>query len=729
MLIIAVIVAVSIRITKAKLDKVISYSYYSAYSTLSDVSRSMYLDLKGHRVDLDYYLSFVNLIKDVKEDLSVKAASVKVFLKNSFITPAYAASTYLKPTVWSGKPFYACAAKSEYWLDTKLCSTSDDSSSWNYQKYSPDSYNPGTFYAFCKDSSGINQFGPYHLPKPGETPYKLDCTSKNYKEQIILCLGTNNMNNFGCNGNTTWVLSAGSSLPNGVTNQFGGTPSLPQVASMISYVKSLAETNNKVYYGSEIMLGSYGIPEQLPNSCEYKYNGKCYQGYNYFAEVLSSGTPTIYKCANGYYSLHGSTPDYYLTCADNGGTAISGGYTTNYRNLLSKCPTGAELGAMGHLSAEQPESYLNINEYTISGNCYYAQMKCGEDSFIWVGNGSNPYSYGRAVCIPCSDRYNSDHILASDRKSVDFTASPYNCPKDKDPSGGGGSGGGGGSEPDPDTEPEEPEEPVQPEVCNPAVSCGCGYEPSANGCECKAIENFEREESCSASQVWSESACGCVSKVPSLPKTGSKFCELFETYVNKSGTACNGDSIADNTTDFSSKKPDITLRNGIKLYNMSKGNERLLEDLETMSGLEETDEMSDSYREIYFEQHGYLVYADIDGKNGDSKLWEDVYPFYITLTGKVIPLFDKDNPGQSGADSKNHLEVSVSRRKFQQRGTDWIVKSEPFQRAACTAGYVSADAPYCKDYSLGVDNRCFANVNIRYSPCKLKPIKPIGFFF
>ena len=50
MLIIAVIVAVSIRITKAKLDKVVSYTYYSAYSTLSDVSRSMYLDIKDHKV-------------------------------------------------------------------------------------------------------------------------------------------------------------------------------------------------------------------------------------------------------------------------------------------------------------------------------------------------------------------------------------------------------------------------------------------------------------------------------------------------------------------------------------------------------------------------------------------------------------------------------------------------------------------------------------------------------
>ena len=44
MLIIAVIVAVSIGITKAKLDNIVSYTYYNAYSSLRKISAEMLAD-------------------------------------------------------------------------------------------------------------------------------------------------------------------------------------------------------------------------------------------------------------------------------------------------------------------------------------------------------------------------------------------------------------------------------------------------------------------------------------------------------------------------------------------------------------------------------------------------------------------------------------------------------------------------------------------------------------
>ena len=44
MLIIAVIVAVTIGITKAKLDNIVSYTYYNAYSTLRSISTEMLAD-------------------------------------------------------------------------------------------------------------------------------------------------------------------------------------------------------------------------------------------------------------------------------------------------------------------------------------------------------------------------------------------------------------------------------------------------------------------------------------------------------------------------------------------------------------------------------------------------------------------------------------------------------------------------------------------------------------
>ena len=47
MLVIAVVVGVSIKITKAKLNQIVSYTYYSAYSTLRNVSGQMLQDFKA----------------------------------------------------------------------------------------------------------------------------------------------------------------------------------------------------------------------------------------------------------------------------------------------------------------------------------------------------------------------------------------------------------------------------------------------------------------------------------------------------------------------------------------------------------------------------------------------------------------------------------------------------------------------------------------------------------
>ena len=44
MLIIAVVVGVSIKVTKAKLDSVISYTYYGAYSTLRSATSEIIAD-------------------------------------------------------------------------------------------------------------------------------------------------------------------------------------------------------------------------------------------------------------------------------------------------------------------------------------------------------------------------------------------------------------------------------------------------------------------------------------------------------------------------------------------------------------------------------------------------------------------------------------------------------------------------------------------------------------
>ncbi|MFQ8626938.1 MAG: type II secretion system protein, partial [Candidatus Gastranaerophilaceae bacterium] len=60
MLIIAVIVGVSIKVTKSRLDNVISYTYYSTYSTLRSVTSNMLADFNPND---EIYHAKNNIIK------------------------------------------------------------------------------------------------------------------------------------------------------------------------------------------------------------------------------------------------------------------------------------------------------------------------------------------------------------------------------------------------------------------------------------------------------------------------------------------------------------------------------------------------------------------------------------------------------------------------------------------------------------------------------------------
>ena len=55
MLIISVVVAVTIGITKRKLESTVSYTYYSAYETLKDVSRSLLTDFNPKNEKYQHY--------------------------------------------------------------------------------------------------------------------------------------------------------------------------------------------------------------------------------------------------------------------------------------------------------------------------------------------------------------------------------------------------------------------------------------------------------------------------------------------------------------------------------------------------------------------------------------------------------------------------------------------------------------------------------------------------
>ena len=224
---------------------------------------------------------------------------------------------------------------------------------------------------------------------------------------------------------------------------------------------------------------------------------------------------------------------------------------------------------------------------------------------------------------------------------------------------------------------------------------------------------------------WSEEQCKCIPSPRTLPRKGMNFCKLFERHANiMSGSdVCSGSVISSGTTDFSNKSPDITLRNGLLIYNMHSdaGAISMLAN-NTQGGVYDGVPNTNSY--------GYTVYVDIDGSKGDSLLWSDVYPFYITLSGKVIPAYDADvNPDGSGGDSVRHLQVSAENENYAsgRRSTKWLARSVSFKEGACITGYVGDATPYCKTgTSFTKAGECTTNYN---SMCRVKQIMPVKFFF
>lgn len=217
--------------------------------------------------------------------------------------------------------------------------------------------------------------------------------------------------------------------------------------------------------------------------------------------------------------------------------------------------------------------------------------------------------------------------------------------------------------------------------------------------------------SCDEGKIYSISEDKCVNNPITIPRKAVNFCKHFASYVNTSAEDCTGDSISSTDTDFSSKTPDIVMRNGIKLFNLSAAEPDEISDLAgNTSGA--------SYIEIVnTNAAGYIIYADIDGGHGNSVLWEDVYPFYITMSGLVIPAYSSSE--EAGANSKFHLEVSVLDENPE--GKNWIVKSVPFQEGACKQGYVGEDTSYCG--SNNQHNDCKTDGH----DCQLKILRPFKF--
>lgn len=175
----------------------------------------------------------------------------------------------------------------------------------------------------------------------------------------------------------------------------------------------------------------------------------------------------------------------------------------------------------------------------------------------------------------------------------------------------------------------------------------------------------------------------------------NKFSRFYNVAVGRDDeghttASCSETSNADIVSaiasgDFSNLKPHLIMNTGQKVYFETSNWQRQPE----LIGDDAADE----------DQHAIRVYIDIDGDTGNSVLWEDIFPFYITESGKALPAKNSNRPGIAGS-SNRYLSVNTIYDDYASGARK--IRPIPngsnlsFMEAACKTGYIRATM-YCTD--------------------------------
>lgn len=291
-------------------------------------------------------------------------------------------------------------------------------------------------------------------------------------------------------------------------------------------------------------------------------------------------------------------------------------------------------------------------------------------------------------------------------------------------------------------------------ACEPSPNPGCEVKECLSGqtfnsetCACEPSPNPSCEvKECEAGQTFDSETCTCVTPdIPVnpdpdqptiLPTRGLNYCNLFRGYVNTknlpagldecSGTQIDNNPVADGYFNSDSINPDFILRNGMKFYNAHQEPIRIPDLVGNSRGRNVQVNADGLTYDI--DEWGYVLYIDIDGDKGPSTLWQDVFKFYVTLAGNVIPAFDTAHTGQFGGDNRFYLQTSVYDEYVDDSGRkkDWYATSESFKQSACVSGLVATNTPYCRSNPAVTRN---ANCTNDSHDCRIKIIKPTKMFF
>lgn len=211
-----------------------------------------------------------------------------------------------------------------------------------------------------------------------------------------------------------------------------------------------------------------------------------------------------------------------------------------------------------------------------------------------------------------------------------------------------------------------------------------------------------------------------------------RICAPLAYFINSGSAICdtskgtmktmllNGDFSEGSKDDASTSfHPDFVASNGMKFYNT---NSQLYDNNAPQKLPFQIVDSDGNAKDAY----GLKIYIDIDGDRNESLLWQDVFPFYVTSYGYVVPAWtDPDsntNPtadAPSGAKSTELLKVSI----FDNSKNTYVTgqKGLSFQEGVCRAGIITGGT-YCE--SISVISACQKATN-KDADCVIRAIVPL----
>lgn len=219
-------------------------------------------------------------------------------------------------------------------------------------------------------------------------------------------------------------------------------------------------------------------------------------------------------------------------------------------------------------------------------------------------------------------------------------------------------------------------------------------------------------------------------------KTTTSLCEIFKDYFNTVSDSCG--TVTNNPT--AAATPALKLSNGMEFF-FADATSAPFTAADVNAKTLFAAGMADS------ENSGTHLWIDINGKGqGEDKLNYDIFEYYITRSGKVVPVYGSVSgirgyeyiPADMDGGANRDLMVfdviysPEDANHYLVVGDDY--RSVPFPKAACASGFISADSGYCKKFKYNCNasgSSCTEGVTEAaactndYADCKPRLVKKL----